>query len=251
MYKSTIFYLTLLLSSFTYSLSAQKWSYTAQIGTTAYLGDLSEKLACQPNENRIVVGGALNYTISDVLNVRLSAISGRLSGIDGENSPTAWRKLRGFSFQTPFVETSITAEFDVLKAISGNKHAQNDLLSTYFVLGAGMSYISPSVDFNEKKSFSDAVNLDKQAVYARNQVVIPVGFAVKWRMNKTATLRFETVGRKTFSDYFDGISKSAGPRYNDYYMTTMIGFEKKLSWGLKGWKKYQFFNIGAYCPRFK
>ena len=78
-----------------------------------------------------------------------------------------------------------------------------------------------------------------------------VGFAVKWRMNETATLRFETVARKTFSDYFDGISKSGGPKYNDYYMTTMIGFEKKLSWGLKGWKKYQFSNVGAYCPRFK
>ncbi len=250
MYNSKPVYLTLFLCLFFYAVNAQKWSYTPQIGTTLYLGDVGEQLAWQPNANRAAAGASLNYSALDFLTIRLTAIGGRLSGSDIENSRTDWRKLRAFSFQTPFVETSIMAEFDVLKAISGKRGTENDALTTHLLLGVGVSSISPSVYFNESNYVSELAILDKKAVYSHNQIVVPIGVAVKWQFNETSTIRFESTVRKTFSDYFDGVSKAGSPRYNDYYATIMIGWERKLSWGLTGWKKYRFADGGLFCPRF-
>jgi Domain of unknown function (DUF6089) len=250
MYNPKPAYLTLFLCLFFYAVNAQKWSYTPQIGTTLYLGDVGEQLAWQPNANRVAAGASLNFAVLDFLTIRLSAIGGRLSGRDGENTRINWRKLRAFSFQTPFVETSIMTEFDVLKAIVGKRITENDVLTTHFLLGVGVNSIVPTVDFNEPNPVSELTSLDKKAVYSRNQIVVPIGIAVKWQFNETSTIRFESTVRKTFSDYFDGVSKAGSPRYNDYYATIMIGWERKLSWGLTGWKKYRFADGGLFCPRF-
>jgi OmpA-OmpF porin, OOP family len=251
MYNSKSICLTVLLCLSFYAINAQKWSYSAQIGTTVYLGDVSEKIAWQPNVNRTVLGASLSYEALDFLNIRLNAIGGRLSGRDGENTEIEWRKLRAFSFQTPFVEASIMTEFDALKAIFGDITTKNNRLTTHLLLGVGVSHIAPKVNFNEPNPISELTYLDKQAVYSRNQIVVPLGIAVKWQLNQTSTFRFESTVRKTFSDYFDGISKTGNPRYNDFYATVMVGWERKLSWGLTGWKKFRFVNNdGLFCPRF-
>lgn len=234
-----------------HSLTAQKWSCAAQIGTTAYLGDVNERLLWQPQLNRTVIGGSIGYAALDFLTVRLAVSIGQLSGSDRENATTAWRKLRAFSFQTPFVETALLTEWDVLKAIKCADYGGNsELFSAHLLLGVGVSRITPKVNFNEPNPVSELVDLDKNTVYNRHQVVIPLGFVVKWHIKASSTIRVEATMRKTFSDYFDGISKSAAPHNNDVYLMGSIGLEQTLSWGLTGWEKMRFSSVGAYCPRF-
>jgi hypothetical protein len=110
----------LLFGSF-YSFNAQKWSCAAQVGTTAYLGDVNENLLWQPKLNRTAIGGSVGCEALDFMTVRLNVVGGQLSGSDAENTTTAWRKLRAFSFQTPFVEASVLTEWDVLKAVFGDR----------------------------------------------------------------------------------------------------------------------------------
>jgi hypothetical protein len=242
----------LLLCGSFYSLNAQKWSCAAQVGTTAYLGDVSERMAWQPNLKRTLVGASVAYSPLDFLTVRLNVVTGQLSGNDAENTTTEWRKKRAFSFQTPFVETSILTEFDVFKAVFGADNRDKDnTFSAHVLLGVGVNHIDPMVDFNEPNPISELTGLDKNAVYNHNQVVIPYGFVVKWHLNDASAIRLEGTVRKTFSDYFDGVSKSALSKNNDVYMTATIGWEQTLSWGLKGWERRRFTEGGVYCPKFR
>ena len=234
-----------------YSLNAQKWSCAAQVGTTAYLGDVNERLLWQPKLNRTALGGSIGYAALDFMTVRLTVSAGQLSGSDRENTNTAWRKLRAFSFQTPFVEATVSTEWDVLKAIFGARRGDNPpILSAHLLLGVGVSRIDPKVDFNEPNPVSELVHLDKNAAFNHHQIVVPYGIVAKWHINETSKIRVEVAMRKTFSDYFDGISKSASPRNNDAYIMGSIGWEQTLSWGLTGWEKRRFTEGGVYCPRF-
>ena len=241
----------LLLCCSLYSLNAQKWSYAAQVGTTAYLGDVSEHLAWQPNPKRTALSASLAYEALDFLTIRLNVTAGQLSGNDAENTNTAWRKLRAFSFQTPFIETAVLTEFDVFKAIFGDRQKdKSNTFSAHLLLGVGVSRINPLVNFNEPNPVSELTSLDKNAVYNHNQVVIPYGTVVKWHINEASAIRVEAMVRKTFSDYFDGVSKAALSKNNDVYLTATIGWEQTLSWGLTGWEKRRFTEGGVYCPRF-
>lgn len=234
-----------------HSLTAQRWTCAAQIGATAYLGDVNEHLLWQPQLNRTAIGGSIGYKALDFLTVRLNVTAGQLSGSDAENTANAWRTLRAFSFQTPFVETALLTEWDVLKAINGADYGdERRLFSAHLLLGVGVSRIVPKVNFNEPNPVSELVDLDKNAVYNHHQVVIPLGFVVKWHINASSAIRVEAAMRKTFSDYFDGISKSAAPNNNDAYLMGSIGWEQTLSWGLTGWEKMRFSSARAYCPRF-
>jgi Domain of unknown function (DUF6089) len=242
----------LLLCSSFYSLHAQKWSCAAQVGTTAYLGDVSEHLAWRPNQQRAVGGASVAYNALDFLTIRLNVVAGQLSGYDAENTSTTWRKQRAFRFQTPFIETSVLTEFDVFKAISNDRYSdKTNLFSVHVLVGAGVNRINPMVDFNEPNPISELVGLDKNAVYNHNQVVIPYGLVFKWHINESSAIRLEGMVRKTFSDYFDGVSKSAASKNNDVYMTATIGWEQTLSWGLRGWERRRFTEGGVYCPKFR
>lgn len=242
----------LLLCGSFYSLHAQKWSCAAQVGTTAYLGDVSENLAWQPNLKRTLAGASIAYAASNVLTIRLNVIAGQLSGYDAENTTADWRKKRAFSFYTPFVETSILTEFDVFKAVFGKRNPdKTNRFSTHLLLGVGVNRINPEVDFNEPNPISELTSLDKNAVYNHHQIVIPYGLVVKWQLNEASAIRLEGMVRKTFSDYFDGVSKSATSNNNDVYMTATIGWEQTLSWGLHGWEKRRFTEGGVYCPKFR
>jgi hypothetical protein len=244
--------MALLLCSSFYSLNAQKWSCAAQVGTTAYLGDVSERMAWQPNLERTLVGASVAYSLLDFLTVRLNVIKGQLSGHDAENTTTEWRKKRAFSFQTPFLETAILTEFDVFKAVFRTDNQDKDNpFSAHVSLGVGVNRINAMADFNEPNPISELTGLDKNAAYNHNQVVIPYGFVVKWHLNDISVIRLEGMVRKTFSDYFDGVSKSAASKNNDVYMTATIGWEQTLSWGLHGWEKRRFTEGGVYCPKFR
>jgi OmpA-OmpF porin, OOP family len=241
----------LLLCGSCFTASAQRWSCAAQVGTTAYLGDVNERLLWQPKLNRVTVGGSIGYEALDFLTLRLNVAVGQLSGSDAENTNTSWRKLRAFSFQTPFIEASLLTEWDVLKAMHIGQNSDNtNPFSAHLLLGVGVNRINPIVDFNEPNPVSELTHLDKNAAFNHNQIVIPYGLVVKWHINETSTIRVEAAMRKTFSDYFDGISKSASPNNNDAYIMGSIGWEQTLSWGLHGWEKMRFTSSGAYCPRF-
>ncbi len=232
-------------------LKAQKWSCAAQIATTAYLGDVGEHLNWQPNLNRAAFSASLAYKATDFLTVRLNVLTGQLSSSDLENTTKPWRKQRAFSFKTPFVESAILTEWDVYQAIVGEQYTDPPALSVHLLVGVGVNRIDPTVNFNEPNPISERVSLDKNAPFNRNQIVIPYGVVAKWRINETSAIRVELSMRKTFSDYFDGVSQSASAKNQDSYVVGSIGWEQTLSWGLTGWERVRFSsNSATYCPKF-
>lgn len=232
-------------------LKAQKWSCAAQIGTTAYSGDVGEHLNWQPNINRTAFGASLAYNATDFLTVRLNVLTGQLSSSDLENTTTPWRKQRAFSFKTPFVESTILTEWNVYQAIAGEQYTDPPAFSVHLLFGIGVNRIDPTINFNEPNPISEKVSLDKNAPFNRNQIVIPYGVIAKWRINETSAIRLEVSMRKTFSDYFDGVSQAASAKNKDAYTVASIGWEQTLSWGLTGWERIRFSSgNAAYCPKF-
>ncbi len=250
MNKLTRFSLAVGLLCSTFHVShAQKWSCTAHIGTTAYIGDVNEGLLWQPNLNRTAIGASIGYKALDFMTLRLNVLTGQLSGSDAENATTLWRKQRAFSFKTAFVETAVLTEWNVGRMLLGD-WADELPLSAHLVVGVGVSHITPKVDFNEPNPISERTRLDKNAVFNRNQVVIPFGLAAKWPINASTAFRVEATMRKTFSDYFDGVSQAASAQNNDMYGVLTVAWEQTLSWGLTHSEKLRVVSSGAYCPTF-
>jgi hypothetical protein len=193
------------------SLSAfkvPKWYCSAQIGSTAHLENVNDRLFWQPTLNRTVIGASVVCNALYFFAARLNAAAGQLLGSDGENMATTRRKLRAFSFQTLFVQTPLPTERAALRAVNSGMYGNNpELFSAHLLLGFGVSRIMPKVNVNKSNSVLELVDWVPNAVYNRRQAVIPFGFVVKWPLNESTVLRFESPMRKLLAAYTGGLSK--------------------------------------------
>jgi opacity protein-like surface antigen len=235
-------------------LSAQKFSIGLLAGVATYQGDVTEKYSTQGiSENKPTFGGFVKYHFKDNLSVRANYLQGVISGDENIYRNTPWRIQRGFSFKSPITEIATMVEWDALNWHFGNNgYAQGQKLSLYVMGGVGFVKTNPVVDFNEPNPMYEDVNIDKLAQYSRNHIVIPMGVGIKWRITPNQTLSLEAANRLTFTDYLDGISKTAQPKYGDWYLIGMISFSQTLSWeGGSSFSRKRGYNASVSCPKFK
>ena len=103
----------------------------------------------------------------------------------------------------------------------------------YVFTGIGAVKFNPkakglSEDARETKYFES-----RQAVF---NYMIPFGVGYKYDVNKNYTIGVEFSSHLPFTDYLDGVSESADPRNNDWYVFGgftasywFTGFKKKKS----------------------
>jgi OmpA-OmpF porin, OOP family len=230
-------------------ISAQKFSIGLSAGVSIYQGDLSERFSLAGMAAyKPTIGAFANYQFGDRFSVRASFFKGKISGDERIYTNKLWRKQRGFSFTSPIMETAALAEWAFLKRRIG-KHARStgQSVAIYLVAGLGYTNTQPKVDFNEPNPLFEDVNLDKLAQYSRNHLVVPMGMGIKWQISHHKSLRFEAANRTTFTDYLDGISKTAQPKYRDWYLVPMVLFSQGLTWGNKKGRSH----ASVSCPKFK
>ncbi len=232
--------------------SAQKWSLGVSAGTALYQGDITERFRVFTREYKMTVGGFVKYQLNDKINIKANYLRGTIIGDEGRYLHIAWRKARGFKFESPISEVSTVVEWDFLKKRFGTRYGSKGLSFSLFVLG-GLGYVktNPQVDFNEPNPFFEDVNIDKLAQYSRTHLILPMGLGVKWHITPQTMLSIELGNRTTFTDYLDGISKTAQPKYGDWYLVGLVSFSQQISFrGNNSSSHIRISKASVSCPRF-
>jgi hypothetical protein len=187
------------------------------LGISNYAGDIVKEGNYDWGASCFNVGAYYRLYSSNNLSWRFSLNQGRLKG-DDLDWPGTDRIGRGFNFATSLTEVAARTEFDFFNHQRLNSEGFRKRFSVYVYAGAGLSFINPQTNFNNRlgASFSKLIAEDKEN--HRNVVfTIPFGGGVKFDLNERWILGGEFGLNPVFNDYLDGISMSANPRYNDWY----------------------------------
>ena len=181
-------------------------------------------------------GGAyLRYNFSDVLSTRFNVIAGKISGNDADY-PNRSHGDRNFSFTSNLLDANLMLEWEPLgKKRYATANTFKRILSPYFTAGAGFLFGKPVVNYNEANNVANAANiaLDK-ANTKKTFFNVPFGAGIRYDLNRNWTLGLEGLFRVPFTDYLDGVSKSANPSKNDWYYTGMLNLGYRLKYRRDG-----------------
>ncbi|MFZ4543795.1 MAG: DUF6089 family protein [Saprospiraceae bacterium] len=191
---------------------AQNISAGIFTGVSNYQGDIV-KYQIIPRESNFAYGGFFRYTLSRKFSIKSNVYFGKLSGTDN-NFPD--RISRGYSFSTKILEGGINFEYDPFgKGRYNKKGLFTPVRTPYIFTGIGAVKFNPVTkglrdDAKENKFFEN-----RQTVF---NYMIPFGIGYKYDYNEHFSLGIELSSHLPFSDYMDGVSESADPLHNDWYV---------------------------------
>ena len=212
------------------------------IGGTAFYGDIAARPETTLPQSRPIAGVFYRYHTSDRWAFRGQLAFGQLYADEKRYviaSVDNWREKRGVSFTTPIVELSILPQFRLFSIGAVDFYAFTGFTGLYF---------NPKVNYNEPNVVIGDNNLDKNAVFSKFTWAIPGGGGMHWMMNEQTAIGFEVNGRKTNTDFIDGLNLTTQTKVKDYYFfanftfSTFIGQNSRGGYG-RGGK-----NVG--CPTF-
>ena len=231
-----ITHLTRLLASFLMMLSpvihAQKqarWEAGGSFGFAGYLGDLNRSDLISKEFNFAFHGFGRRY-ISDQFAVKAGLTLSQISGSDLHYEE---RKPRNFSMSAPLAEASLMLEWDAFDCDpSYYPHNRNGGFSPYFFAGVAAVYTKPRVNFQETTSQNPdvlkGIVRDENTHFSYFNVAIPLGFGMKYNLNRRWVVSVETTYRLTFTDYLDCVSFSGNPNKTDAYQTFTFTVARRL-----------------------
>jgi Domain of unknown function (DUF6089) len=251
-WRVPLFALLLFLSTQSSPIAAQNWEFGTTVGCSIYNGDIPIDFPTIHRQVRFGGGLFVRRRVNWLFAVRAQANAGQLFMDEKQFGSSAWKKMRGFSFTSPIYEVAILPELRPFK-----------LGSVEFFLFAGVAIagFNPTTDFNEPSpiafampSIAESIAADKKANFSHTTFAIPIGGGLQWFINDHFTIGGEVGGRKTFSDYLDGVSIVASTKSKDYYffggltLSYFFGDGNSFSnnWGRSGRNK----GGGVNCPTF-
>ncbi len=181
-----------------------------------YMGDMVA--TAYPSPKGLGWGGGifLRRNCTERLSLRLNAAYGAFQGDDANFADRLG--TRGFSFKGSATDLSLLGEWDLRGKKRYKNGNFNKLISPYVFGGVGLGYIDPTTTFNSNFPENQGVLDDKKGDFTPITPVLPMGGGIRLDLSPRITLAAELGLRMTFSDYVDGISQSANPSHNDWYM---------------------------------
>lgn len=214
---------------FAYSVSAQNagWEAGMFVGFSVYQGDLSYQNFLK--ESNPAIGFSARYDYYYTLKFRANLLLGTIDG-DDKNEPE--RASRGFSFKTNLIELSGMVEWEPFGRLRALRGGRSSLKFSPFLLGGmGFCFAKPQAMFPELGVPGSQNPIQQDLKYNKSNVhlIIPIGFGVRYDVNRQWTINAEGGPRFPFTDYLDGISKAANPDAGDWYwfygLTAMYNFQ--------------------------
>jgi opacity protein-like surface antigen len=185
----------------------------AFVGVSNYKGDLANGEGLGLSNTNLALGVFLRHYVdsAQTIAVRGNLIYGVLSSDERDYRSEG----RDFSFETTALEISIVGDWEVLKFFNSRSNVL-DIFSPYVFAGVGTAIVNPRVNYGSSSSSKSAE--DSNADYSSAQFVLPVGLGLKAKLGEAWTIGIEGGMRKVFSDYVDGVSISANPDSDDWYI---------------------------------
>jgi outer membrane protein OmpA-like peptidoglycan-associated protein len=219
-------------------------------GVMSYEGDVDRAALFNFKEMHPSGGVFIRKHFSDHFALRGNLLVGKLTGKDANFTDPAWRKQRAYSFSSPVSEVSAQLEWNILgnhraysqtsfdEAENGRRFTRytttfKKTVLPYLFAGGGAMTTDPTSVFNAawETKYGTATALktdvaDGQGKKTRFGVYAGGGlhfhFAPNWVIGGELGLR------TAFTDYFDGISKTANPNRNDWYVFCGLNISYRL-----------------------
>lgn len=179
-----------------------------EFGSSNYFGDLNPN--GRLNGQRFNVGLVYNYFINNYISVYAHVHYGQIGYADSLNSNPYWKE-RNLSFQSELWGFSTGFDFDFLKFLPGSEdYRWTPFLST----GIGMLHFNPFTYLDGRKYYLEPLGTEGQGSprYPNRQkyhlwtVELPVGFGIKYNINKSFNLAIQGSYHFTGTDYLDDVS---------------------------------------------
>jgi OmpA-OmpF porin, OOP family len=229
MKKSLILFLFISINIISF---AQNFEAGLFVGGASYSGDIDVRPKNVLPQMRMAVGVFGRYPFNSSWALKAQLTHSQLYGNEKLYATSSYRAERGFSFKTQLTEVSAQMEWHYLKLDKSFYIEDNDpAISLYGFGGLGVSFFDPKTNFNEPNTIVDDVSLDKEAVYNRTTVVLPLGIGAKVRVGESLMLGLEGGIRVPFTDYLDGISRLIAAKFRDYYFFTGVTLSFEFNGG--------------------
>jgi outer membrane protein OmpA-like peptidoglycan-associated protein len=234
---------TLLLSLFIALFSAQfvqaqdaakPLEIGVALGVMSYEGDVNVSAFANTNEMQPSGGIFVRKFLDNNFAVRGNLLAGKLTGKDANFASTPYRSARNYSFSSSVTEITGQLEWHILgnQKMDKNGNFQKGFLP-YLFFGAGAISTKPTATFNstwDTKNTSVAnLNADKADGGSATRFGISAGGAINVQLTPNWILGGEMGMRSAFTDYFDGISKTANPNKQDWYVFGGLNLAYRLS----------------------
>jgi hypothetical protein len=175
--------------------------------------------------------------INHFLSARIHISFARLKGDESRYSKPEYRQQRNFYFTSPVAEFSGQLVWNIL----GRNYEDRGIMP-YIFSGAGISLLSIKKDysrmdptvFGESSDIYAGLAIDNARGTPRALLSVPVGVGAEYPLSDRFSVNLETSYRFIFSDYLDGFSQSASPKYQDHYHSTSAGIIYKFGTRDKG-----------------
>ncbi len=200
-------------------LSKAQFEVGVMGGIFNYQGDLTDP-AVSALELQTTFGAFIRYTPQRFITIRGNYIQGRLKASD-LHSPNPSTRYRGFSIESNIREFTVVCEYNIL----GNSNENNyELGGTFFnpYIYAGLGLASND---GVPVAPPDVRPYPLPEAGAKSIVPsFPVGLGLKVQFGDHISVGLDGGVRFTFSDYLEGISKTANPKSKDLYFIGGLTF---------------------------
>ncbi|MET0466039.1 MAG: DUF6089 family protein [Chitinophagaceae bacterium] len=221
----------LLLLVIGYTSSAQmfqnvpSWQFGVGGGVFVYQGDLSEERAGSYKTLRPAIQLFAGKLVTAGFGWRINLALGSIKGDEYVYEEPAYRRQRGFRFNSSVIEPSAMVEWNIL-----GRNYDVKRLSPYVGLGIGYAFLDIERDYSRYNAeyFADNTAIgsglaeDIERTPPGGAVFIPLFAGVRYFFSDKIGIGLETNFRRTSTDYLDGFSKAVNPKQGDsYYSHTL------------------------------
>ncbi|MCH2042551.1 MAG: DUF6089 family protein [Saprospiraceae bacterium] len=182
-------------------------------GVLSYHGELSHQSLLV--HSKPCYGFFLRYNTHPYLATRIRFLHGSLVGKD-KLAKTPEDRLRNLSFQSRLTELALIEEFNLIPFYPKDK---SKLTNLYISIGIGFFLFDPKTEYAGQLirlqplgTEGQGLNLYKDRTpYKLYQLSVPLGFGMKYSLNKRANLGLDISYQFTFTDYIDDVSTTYVP----------------------------------------
>lgn len=208
-----------------------KWEAGINLGGYFYQGDLTPHRFGSIETIQPGFGLSVTRILSKSFSARILFNMARLVGDESIYKHPEWRQERNFSFNASVKELTLLFHWNVI----GNNYDERKI-EPYLFAGGGIAVLNIQRNysrfnanyFGENPDLANGLAIDASTPTPRLLPVVPVGGGVRYNLSDKIAINVEGAYRLMHSDYLDGFSISANPKFKDHFSSISIGLAYKF-----------------------